>query len=218
MANAAPDPTRWPILSSLFDEALDLPAPDRAGWLKRLAEDRPELGAELETLLADHAASERSGFLDGGIGDDDPAAGGSLAGKVLGAYTLRGVDRRPRGRGYRLASSPPASGRYSGSVAIKLLNIALVAGNAGARFRREGRILARLTHPNIARLIDAGVGSGRASPTLALEYIEGQSIDRHCDDHRLDCEARIRLFFDVLGAVAAFACRISSCIATSKPR
>ena len=199
MANAAPDPTRWPILSSLFDEALDLPAPDRAGWLKRLAEDRPELGAELETLLADHAASERSGFLDGGIGDDDPAAGGSLAGKVLGAYTLESiVGQGGMGTVWRARRS---DGRYSGSVAIKLLNIALVAGNAGARFRREGRILARLTHPNIARLIDAGLAPG-GQPYLALEYIEGQSIDRHCDDHRLDCEARIRLFFDVLGAVA----------------
>ncbi len=199
MANAAPDPTRWPILSSLFDEALDLPAPDRAGWLKRLAEDRPELGAELETLLVDHAASERSGFLDGGIGDDDPAAGGSLAGKVLGAYTLESiVGQGGMGTVWRARRS---DGRYSGSVAIKLLNIALVAGNAGARFRREGRILARLTHPNIARLIDAGLAPG-GQPYLALEYIEGQSIDRHCDDHRLDCEARIRLFFDVLGAVA----------------
>jgi serine/threonine-protein kinase len=62
-------------------------------------------------------------------------------------------------------------------------------------------LLARLTHPHIARLVDAGV-SPAAQPYLVLEYVEGEPIDRHCDDHRLGVAERLRLFLDVLAAVA----------------
>jgi len=76
---------------------------------------------------------------------------------------------------------------------------------ANQRFEREGRILARLEHPRIARLIDAGVvtdGDG-AQPYLVLELVRGQPIDRWCDERQLDIGARLRLFVDVAQAVAA---------------
>ena len=69
------------------------------------------------------------------------------------------------------------------------------------RFKREGIILGRLAHPHIAELIDAGV-SHAGQPYLVLEHVEGDHIDLYCDQHRLDVEARIRLFLDVLRAVA----------------
>ncbi|HET8645164.1 MAG TPA: serine/threonine-protein kinase, partial [Vicinamibacteria bacterium] len=62
-------------------------------------------------------------------------------------------------------------------------------------------ILARLQHPNIAHLVDAGV-SAAGQPYLILEYVEGEHIDRYCDARRLGVEARVRLFLDVLSAVA----------------
>ncbi len=86
-------------------------------------------------------------------------------------------------------------------VAIKLLNFSLIGRAGGERFEREGSILARLTHPNIARLFDAGV-TGAGQPFLVLEYVEGESIDAYCDGGRLDIRARVRLFLDVLAAVA----------------
>ena len=66
-------------------------------------------------------------------------------------------------------------------------------------------MLARLTHPNIARLLDAGVATSAAvggQPYLVLEYIEGVPIDRYCDGNALSIERRLRLFLDVLAAVA----------------
>src|SRR5262249_29602611 len=69
------------------------------------------------------------------------------------------------------------------------------------RFKREGRILGLLAHPNIAELVDAGV-STTGQPYLVLENVEGSQIDRYCDERRLDVPARIRLFLDVLSAVA----------------
>jgi serine/threonine protein kinase len=86
-------------------------------------------------------------------------------------------------------------------VAIKLLHLSLL-GQAGAeRFRREGSILARLTHPHIARLLDAGVTAG-GQPYLVIELVQGQRLDRHCDALHLSLQQRLQLFIGVLQAVA----------------
>src|SRR5262249_40608066 len=92
-------------------------------------------------------------------------------------------------------------GRFHGRVAVKLLNIALIGRAGEERFRREGTILAHLKHPRIAHLIDAGV-SPAGQPYLVLEHVDGQSIDRYCDDRSLGIDARLHLFLDVLEAVA----------------
>jgi len=189
---------RWQALSPLLDHALDLDDAACEAWLGTLAARDPALAAEIRALLDDARALERDGFLA-----RSPAAEwrtqASLAGQTIGAYTLDA----PLGQGgmgsvWRARRS---DGRYEGFVAIKLLNAALVGKAGEARFRREGSILARLSHPNIARLIDAGISS-TGQPYLALEYVEGVRIDRHCDDHGLDTDARLSLFLDVLAAVA----------------
>jgi serine/threonine-protein kinase len=92
-------------------------------------------------------------------------------------------------------------GRFEGRAAVKLLNASLVGREGEIRFRREGTILARLRHPHIAHLIDAGV-SPLGYPYLVLEHVAGERIDHYCDARRLGIEARVRLFLDVLAAVA----------------
>jgi tetratricopeptide (TPR) repeat protein len=92
-------------------------------------------------------------------------------------------------------------GRFEGRAAVKLLNVALVGRAVEGRFRREGDVLARVTHPHIAHLIDAGV-TPAGQPYLVIEYVEGQHIDRYCAERTLDLEARLRLVLDVLAAVA----------------
>jgi tetratricopeptide (TPR) repeat protein len=94
-----------------------------------------------------------------------------------------------------------SDGRFERQAAVKFVNIALAGRATEQRFKREGSILGRLTHPHIAELLDAGLSSdGR--PYLILEYVDGTAIDRYCDQHKLDLEARVRLFLDVLAAVA----------------
>ena len=73
-----------------------------------------------------------------------------------------------------------SDGRFEGRAALKLLNAALVGRSAEERFRREGTILARLTHPHIGRLVDAGLSS-TGQPYLVLEHIDGRPIDVYCD-------------------------------------
>jgi eukaryotic-like serine/threonine-protein kinase len=85
-------------------------------------------------------------------------------------------------------------------VAIKLIRAALATGDAVLRFKRERRILARLEHPNIARILDAGTTED-GLPYFVMEYIEGRPIHAWCDEHRLDTARRLRLFLGVCSAV-----------------
>jgi len=165
-------------------------------WLNDLRANQPEAAADLQLLLAQLQTLEREGFLE-----NEPVISlkhTSLTGQTLGAYTVESAIGLGGMGSVWLASR--SDGRFEGKVAIKLLSIALLGQDGEARFHREGRVLARLTHPNIARILDAGVTS-TAQPYLVLEYVEGSPIDRYCEEHALGIEARVRLFLDVLAAV-----------------
>jgi len=172
----------------------------RAAWLAAICARDAAVGAELESLLAEHEQLQASLFLDGALpllqpSDDAP----SLEGQVVGAYRLN--SRIGQGGMGSVWLAERCDGRFEGRVAVKLLNIALVGRAGEERFRREGTFLAKVTHPHIARLIDAGVSTA-SQPYLVLEHVNGQPIDRYCDEQSLGIDARIRLFLDVLEAVA----------------
>ena len=190
------DHASWQRLSPLLDEALDLPAEQRTQWLVELRGRDPELAEEVEALLDEARAIGDERFLEHTPEGPERA---TLAGQTIGAYTLEA----PLGHGGMgsVWLARRSDGRFEGKVAIKFLNAALVGRTGEERFRREGSILARLTHPNIARLIDAGV-SATGQPYLVLELVDGKPIDQYCDDQRFDVAARLKLFLDVLAAVA----------------
>ncbi len=86
-------------------------------------------------------------------------------------------------------------------VAVKFVNAAIAgAKDFGERFLRERQILASLTHPGIARLLDAGRTQERGSPYLVMEYVDGAPIDVYCE--KIGVDARLRLFLDVCDAVS----------------
>jgi eukaryotic-like serine/threonine-protein kinase len=185
----------WKRLSPHLDEALALEETQRGPWLEALAERDPALADALRQLLDEHGALVDEGFLEHGPIMPEPPA---TAGESLGAYRLLA----PIGFGGMgtVWLGERSDGRFDRRVAVKFPNVSL-SGHAEARFRREGSILGRLAHPHIAQLLDAGVtASGR--PFLVLEHVEGEPIDRYCDAHTLGIESRIRVFLDVLGAVA----------------
>ena len=189
------DTRRWNRASRLLDQALDLPHHQLDTWLGELRASDADAAADVEALLLEHRQLNDEGFLDGGM----PSIDVPLAGVTLGGYTLVSpIDQGGMGSVWLAERS---DGRYQGRAAVKLLNASLLGHEGEARFRREGTVLARLTHPHIARLIDAGV-SRAGQPYLVLEYVDGQHIDRFCDDQRLGVEDRIRLFLDVQAAVA----------------
>jgi hypothetical protein len=193
------DPDLWRTLSPYLDEALDMASEQRERWLASLHEKDPGTAAHLRALLAEREAIEDSGFLEGVVQIAVRPATPSLSGQVLGAYRLLSLVEQGGMGSVWLAER--CDGRFEGRAAVKLLNMAVMGRAGEERFKREGNILARLTHPNIARLTDAGV-SPTGQPYLVLEYVDGQPIDRYCDSHALSIEARLRLFLDVLEAVA----------------
>jgi len=190
-------PDQWRVLSPYLDQALDIAPEERAAWLGSIRAQNPVLATDLQTLLQEHGALGDEGFLETGATSLPSAA--PVTGQTLGAYTLES----PIGQGGMgtVWMARRSDGRFEGRAAMKFLNVALLGGGGEKRFRREGSFLARLAHPNIAHLIDAGVSAG-GQPYLVLEYVEGHHIDVYCNEHALDVDARIRLFLDVIAAVA----------------
>lgn len=190
-------PDQWEAVSRYLDQALTLPETERAAWLVSLRQENEEIADRLKELLAEHRELEDEGFL---AQSPVPAiAEPGLAGQTLGAYTL--TSRIGHGGMGAVWLAERNDGRFFRHAAVKFLSLALAGRGGEQRFKREGSILARLSHPNVASLIDAGVSSD-GQPYLVLEYVEGEEIDRYCDQRRLDVAARVRLFLDVLAAVA----------------
>jgi tetratricopeptide (TPR) repeat protein len=195
------DPDRWRKLSPYLDRALDFTDDsEREAWLASLRAHEPLIVEDLQVLLAEHYAAASESYLEHRApalpGQERQAA--TLAGQMIGAYTLIA----PIGQGGMGAVwlAERNDGRFERRAAIKFLNIAL--GRHGEdRFTREGAILGRLAHPHIAQLVDAGVTPG-GQPYLILEHVDGQHIDRYCATRALDTGGRVRLFLDVLDAVA----------------
>src|SRR5262245_7996748 len=198
------DAESWARLNRLLDEALDLSPSERELWLSRLASDDELLKPRLLALLAHATTVQAADFLgalprfDVGAADDsvEPT---ERPGATIGPYRLlRELGEGGMGTVWLAAR---ADGLVQRAVALKLPRGAWPRADLIERMARERDILAALTHPHIARLYDAGVtGGGR--PFLALEYVEGQPIDRFCHDRGLDLRARLRVFLQVADAVA----------------
>ena len=186
----------WEAVSALLDELLDLDDAQRSARLSQLQRENRALGEKVAELLAHHAAAQLEQFLDGAVADRFGLA--DLAGRSFGGYTLeRALGQGGMGSVWLARRS---DGRYEGHAAVKLLNLGSLGRSGAERLRHEANALAKLAHPNITHIIDAGVSV--AQPYLILEYVEGEPIDRWCDLHRLGVEGRLRLFLQVLAAVS----------------
>jgi eukaryotic-like serine/threonine-protein kinase len=188
---------RWHEISRYLDEALDLDEPARARWLHELHARAPAIAEAVRALLAERDSLGQQPLLNEEVRFALPRTG--LAGQQLGAYTLESI--LGHGGMGTVWLAHRSDGRYEGRVAVKLLNAALLGRPTEQRFVREGSVLAKLRHPNIAHLIDAGVAPS-GQPYLVLEYVAGERIDRFAEQGNLSIEARIRLFLDVVAAVA----------------
>jgi serine/threonine protein kinase/tetratricopeptide (TPR) repeat protein len=186
---------RWRTLSPYLDEALNIEdAEARAAWLKALHQRHPAIAVDVRLLLDDLRAVNSEGFLEQRV----PLPGSTGIDEAVGAYRI--VSPIGDGGMGSVWLAERSDGRFDRRVAVKFLAIALT-GRGEDRFRREGRILARLAHPHIAQLLDAGVSSG-GRPYLMLEYVDGEPIDRYCDSRALDVDRRVELFVQILDAVA----------------
>ena len=194
----------WPEALAWFDRWA---AADNAGRLAVLAElqaERPALVPQVQAMIdADQGAEAQNALADGRwsrLVVPPPALHDEQhAGLRLGPWELQhAIGRGGMGQVW-LATR--RDGLFSGRAAVKLLNAASLGTQAQARFAREGELLARLSHPHIAKLLDAGF-TPQGTRYLVLEYVQGERLDQWCDARRLGVPERLRLFMQVCDAVS----------------
>jgi len=198
-------PALWPRFSALLDEALDLPEPERAGWLARLPPEQAELRPWLAAVLLKSAAISTREYLERPSLPAQPIDGGFVEGRMLGPWRL--LHAIGSGGMGEVWLAERADGAYERRVALKLPHAHLLSGALKQRFARERDILAALAHPNIARFYDAGLAAD-GQPWLAIEVVEGVSISEYCAAKNLTLRERLQLFLQVIAAVQAAHARL----------
>ena len=193
---------RWPDFDRIFERALDLEGGQRASFLDRACTD-PEMRREVDALLAaDHPSQllfERAAsFPWDPAPDPDGPPRDPLLGRVMGSFRL--VEVIGRGGSATVYRGERADDVFHQTVAVKVVDPNVMGRSLRSRFRQEQEILAGLEHPNIAHLLDGGI-TDDGWPYIVMELVEGEPIDRYCDDRRFTLEDRLRLFLPVCGAV-----------------
>jgi eukaryotic-like serine/threonine-protein kinase len=199
--------SRFRAARTWFEELVDQPADVAAARLASLREEQPDLAQAVADLLeADHRAE---GFLDAPVGEHAPAfvaewledseqKQANAVGEVVGAYRLLAV-LGVGGMG-EVYLGERADGQFEQQVAVKLLKHGLGSASAEARFANERRILARLQHPNIAHLLDAGL-TENGRPYFVMERVEGQPLTAYCRERQSPTPERLRLILACCAAV-----------------
>lgn len=195
------DPFALPeAVELLLLELLEAAPSDAHLWL---TEREPDQELRLEVLRlyersrrADHLLEHISDGASRLIGEADDFP----AGQVLSVGPWRLLERIGEGGMSAVYRAERADGQFAQIVAVKLLPSGPAIRGLMRRFEAERSILARLEHPNLARLIDGGI-TDTGLPYLVMEYVEGVPIDRYCDDRSLSVGQRLALMEQVLDVV-----------------
>ncbi|MGE3180771.1 MAG: tetratricopeptide repeat protein [Phycisphaerae bacterium] len=191
-----------PSALRIVEEVVDLPASERSAALDRLCANDPDLRREVEELLA--LDEESADFLEPPPGDDRLRAVAQRVGAMpvtIGPYKItRQVGEGGFGIVYEARQSEPIDRR----VALKVVKPGMDSAAVLRRFAMERRTLAQLEHPNIARVLDAGLvpdgqpDAGR--PYFAMEFVEGLPITAFAEREGLGLRARLELIMQVCAA------------------
>ncbi|MBL7187157.1 MAG: protein kinase [Phycisphaerae bacterium] len=183
----------------IFQDAIEIEDPaKRARYLEDACKQDSELRAEVEALLRSH---EKAGdFLevpavDSNVTLDGPQIEGP--GTKIGRYELLElIGEGGMGSVYLAEQKEPVKRK----VALKIVKLGMSTKEVVARFEAERQTLALLEHPNIAHVFDAGAtDAGR--PYFVMEYVEGKSITKYCDEQKLNIEQRLGLFKQICEGV-----------------
>ncbi|MBA3830869.1 MAG: protein kinase [Chthoniobacterales bacterium] len=191
-------PERAQRVAEIVKSALEREPQDTPRFLNESCAGDKELRAEVESLLKEQEGISR--FIE------EPAlhfaaetfvrASVYAAGQIVGNYEILSLIARGGMGEVYLAQDR----QLQRKVALKLIRGGMDSADLVRHFKREERLLASLNHPNIAQLYGGGVNADRI-PFFAMEYVEGQRLDEHCDNCQLAIEERLQLFRKVCAAV-----------------
>lgn len=190
------DPAALPAeLYEALESAVELREPDRGRSFDAIAEHNPEWRRHIELFL--RAANADSGQFDELIQPYYCSSEPSSSPPDIREHTiLHLLGEGGMGVVYLAEKGPPLNLR----IAIKVIKAGMDSERILRRFESERLLLARLDHPYIARIADAGTCTdGR--PWFSMEYVDGAPITGFCDERQLDIRQRIRLFLKVCEAV-----------------
>jgi serine/threonine-protein kinase len=196
------DNTQWHVIESILDEALQLPEEKRASYLNLACDDNSSLHEEITGLLTAIEISEETPFLQKSFAKNraiiedltKDQSQSKFIGHTIGAFTL--TERIGSGGMGGVFKAERSDGQFNQVVAIKLIRKVFHSKQIFKRFELEKKILAGLSHPNIARLYDGGVTSD-GYPYFIMEYIDGMPIDAYCNHQKLSIPQRLSLFKDI---------------------
>jgi serine/threonine-protein kinase len=195
-------PADWRQIFALFERWQTAPAAQRDALITSIREQSPELYPQFAAMLQADAGAEAHGFMAEDVVSQLAAvevAPANWSGVQLGPWVLR--ELLGSGGMGQVWLATRGDNLYSGRAAVKLLHMAQVSADANVRFAREGEFLARLAHPRIAQLYDAGL-TDDGTRYLVLEHVPGEPLDQACDRQCLGIEARLQMFLQVCEAVA----------------
>jgi eukaryotic-like serine/threonine-protein kinase len=178
-------------VEELFHEARTVPQEDRPAWLESRCQGDADLLHEVASLLEANSEMRSSTPVPASHELTLPAA-------KFGAY--RAVELLGRGGTSTVYRAERADGQFEQTVALKIMAAHMGGPEFLRRFEIERQLMATLSHNNITRLLDGGVSSA-GDPYLITEFVEGQPLDRYADSRKLDVDARLLLFLQVLEAV-----------------
>ena len=191
-------PQRWQQVKSTLASALEFEdKKERANFVAQACADDTALRREIESLLAQPEDQFDSVGKTIGVAVAEPLPAGD-DGRKIGNYEL--VRELGRGGMGTVWLARRADQQFEKLVAIKLLKRGTDTDEVLRRFRTERQILARLEHPNIARLLDGGITDDDL-PYFVMEYVEGRPVTDFCREAALSTEDRLRLFLKICGAV-----------------
>lgn len=198
----------WEEIKNTLRATLEIEPARRKIFLNAVAPNS-EVRAEVESLLAFETATED--FMSMPLGDyskdflpsesaSDAATETSFVNQKIGVYEI--LSELGGGGMGTVYLGRRADGKFEQKAAIKLLRREFNNDKFRRHFEREKEIQARLNHPNIARLIDAGT-TADGIPFLVMEYVEGAPVDKYCRAKNLSLKERLKLFNRICEAVAA---------------
>ena len=190
----------WRRVEEVFLLALEQAGENRAGFVKSECVGDASSQEEVEAMLRSHEQAgdfmEQPAYqMNAQLLDDE--TGALKIGEALGDYRILSL-LGEGGMGEVYLAEDATLGR---KVALKLVKSGLGRANLLRHFRREEKILAGLTHPNIARLYGGAV-TPDGIPYFVMEYVEGERLDRYCDARKLKLPERLQLFRKICSAVS----------------
>lgn len=197
------DKQNWQRAKALFVELLELHESQRDAFLAKHVDENDTVKAMLDMLMDGDNISQQEHSVSKVIGSEasellseqiEPQSG-----SVIAEYQIENViGEGGMGTVYKAVRK---DAQFEQTVAIKIIQASALAKQTIERFQQERQILASLQHPNIAQLIGGGE-TDATLPYIIMEYIDGINIVDYCKQHKLDTEARLDLFKQVMSAVS----------------